>query len=86
MEGDHESTCQQGVLVSLHELNMVNLYWETVLFTTRHYSKRPLMPDHTTTTVIVAKPALCVPTREAGQREVMEDLPGEGGVASDTRL
>ena len=29
---------------------------------------------------------LCVPTREAGPREVTEDLPGEGGVASDTRL
>ena len=44
MEEDHESTCQQGVLVSLHELNMVDSYRETVRFTTRHYSKRP--PDY----------------------------------------
>ena len=32
MEEDHASTCQQGVLVSLHELNMVNLYWETTVY------------------------------------------------------
>ena len=37
LEKDHESTCQPVVLVSLHELNMVDLYWDTVLFATRHY-------------------------------------------------
>ena len=45
MEEDHESTCQQVALLSLHELNMVDLIWETVLFTTRHYSTPPIMPD-----------------------------------------
>ena len=87
---NHESACQQVVLVNLPELNVVVLYWETVYYHT--LNKQLLLPDHQLAlwlcTDIEARPALFVPTRKAGQRTVTEDLPGEGchGGASDTRL
>jgi len=86
LEEDHDSTCQQGVLVSLHELNMVDLYWAAVLFTTTDARPSNYHCD-CAQTLRQKKPFLSL-TGRRGRRRWWEDLPGEGchGGVSGGRL